>query len=355
MPSDFSISSFAEPPRLHVDLTPLGGRLRTEPEDFRVEEVPLYLPSGDGQHLYLHVEKRGRNTEDVVRWLRRLGFAEIGVAGRKDRQAVTTQWISVERRRWEPAMAASAPEGMRVLEAVPHGNKLKTGHLRGNRFRIRLRGATAEPELLAAWTARLQERGVPNYFGGQRFGREGDNAVEGLRVLRGERRLPRREAQFLLSALQSELFNRVAAERMARDLLFRVLAGDILKKRESGGLFECTDAAADQERYDRREVIPTGPLFGPEMKRPSGEPAALEAEVLAASGIAEADWARSRTATTGSRRALLLLPEDLTLAADADGVVASFFLPKGSFATVVLGELMGTPAAGAGDEEEGRE
>ncbi len=355
MPNASLTSSLADLPRLCADLPATGGRLKESPEDFVVDEVPLYEPEGDGQHVYLHVEKRDRNTEDVVDWLRAEGFSEIGVAGRKDRRAVTRQYISVERQRWNEEVAARAPEGVRILSAVPHRNKLRTGHLRGNRFTITVRGARVDDDMVEKILARIGKMGLPNYFGAQRFGKFGDNAEQGLRIMRNQRRAGKNKARFLVSALQSELFNRVLAARMAGETWRTVISGDVLKKVQTGGLFRTEDSLVDQPRVEAREVVPAGPLFGRDMPAAADDALAIEQAVLAEAGIEPDLWATSRFHTSGSRRALVVYPEDLRVdSGNEDSFTLSFFLPKGSYATVLLREIMGSSET-LSDEADGEE
>jgi tRNA pseudouridine13 synthase len=335
-------NSSTELPRICANLPAIGGSLKNDPADFVVDEVPLYPLSGEGQHLFLHIEKIGLNTEDIAVWLRRLGFQEIGIAGKKDRHAVTRQYVSVERRKWKEEFGAEAPPGITILSATPHANKLKTGHLLGNRFAITVRGTSATKENLAAISDRIAQLGIPNYFGEQRFGRLGDNAQQGRKVLRGELRLPKSKAQFLLSALQSELFNDLLARRVRSGTWRTVLPGDVLKKTQTGGLFQSVDPAVDQPRLDSREVSPAGPLFGPDMTAAAGAALALEEQVLADAQMSMNDFAQSRVATSGTRRSLIVYPEDVKAElAGEQAVTVSFFLPKGSYATVVLREFMG--------------
>lgn len=312
-------------------------------DDFQVDEISLYAPSGEGQHVYLHVEKTGHTTEDVVRWLRRLGLREIGYAGRKDRQAITRQWFSVERRRWTDAFASQAPPGIRILAAIPHGNKLKLGHLRGNRFRIRIRACGATHEELDEALALLRQQGMPNYFGEQRFGRVGSNAELGRAVLAGRARgMPKTKARFLLSALQSEIFNAYLAERICNGTWRRVLSGDVLKKTATGGLFRTSEPTTDQARLEAGEIVPAGPLFGPHMPEADDEARALEERVLSAAGFTRDDWCRSAVPTSGSRRALFVYPDALMLEREDDStLILSFGLPKGSYATALLREIQG--------------
>ncbi|MCW8139625.1 MAG: tRNA pseudouridine(13) synthase TruD, partial [Planctomycetota bacterium] len=161
---------------LTADIAPVACTVRATPEDFRVDEVPLYEPSGEGEHLFLRVEKRGVSTDEAVRRLcRRLDVDRraVGHAGLKDARAVTTQWLSVHdpARRLDPAaLPPLEDEALRVLEARRHGNKLKPGHLAGNGFLLRLTGAAPGEREVRLVLERLEARGVANYFGLQRFG-----------------------------------------------------------------------------------------------------------------------------------------------------------------------------------------
>ncbi len=338
-------------PFVTSDLPGSGGLVKASPEDFRVDEVPAYAPSGSGAHLYLRVEKRGRTTRDVVQALAALlGVAErdAGWAGLKDKQALTTQWLSFPVAA-DPAASALAGEGFRVLEVSRHGNKLRAGHSRGNRFTVAVRGG----DLARARTCAeaLAARGLPNFFGAQRFGVEGRNAEVGRALLLGAGTPEARRAsrdRFLrrlsISAFQSLLFNRWLAERIADGLFARALAGDVMKKLETGGLFTCTDPAADGPRVERLEISPAGPIFGHKILPAAGEAAAREARVLAEGGVALADFARGGGEAEGTRRAARL-PLRVELSPLEGGYAASFVLPKGSYATVVLGELVKGEAA----------
>ncbi len=332
-------------------------RIRASCADFRVEEIPAYPPCGSGEHLLVEAEKTDLTTDQLVRALASqagLRPAEIGTAGLKDRRAVTRQWLSL------PARAAAALDtfeqpGIRLLRAERHTNKLKTGHLRGNRFGLRLRElSAADRDAVVQRAEQLAVSGVPNYFGPQRFGRGGDNEVEGRAVLRGHgRRHDRRGLRFVLNAVQSGLFNDVLALRIRRELFDKVLAGDVLIKTDSGGRFVCQEPAVDQARADRLEVHPSGPMFGPRMRWPEGEPAALESQVLADSGLSDADWRRFAKLTPGTRRPLRFVLADLRCEEENGDLWLRFTLPAGAYATAVLGELVETvegPSDCAGEQ-----
>ncbi len=318
-------------------------RIRTHPEDFRVDEIPLYRPTGEGGHAFVRIEKTGRTTEEVARDLARsAGVAprDVGYAGRKDRVAVTTQWFSVPG--LDPDAAPGLPlRGARVLEAARHPHKLRTGHLRGNRFRILVRDV--EPETVAAARLRARElvrRGLPNRFGEQRFGRDGANADLGLRILRGEAR-PRdsRAARFLLSALQAEVFNAVLAAR--GDAFDRVESGDVAVVHASGGLFVVEDARREASRAAVFEISPTGPIFGSRVIEPRGEVALRERAAFVARGVAPEGLRAPRgVRLRGARRPLRVLPVDLELEALAEGLCVRVTLPPGSYATVLLEQLL---------------
>jgi tRNA pseudouridine13 synthase len=333
-------------------------------ERFSVEEIAAYLPSGTGSHTYLWIEKRGLTTFDAISriaaWLA-IAPRDMGYAGLKDRHATTRQWLSVPGT-FEAETPKSIGDDLTVLVATPHPHKLRLGHLRGNRFEVVLTGTSTDDELaaLAARFAGLVATGVPNRFGAQRFGAAGDNAALGLALLRGERReRDRRRRRLLLSALQSAVFNRALELRAASGELGRVRVGDVLQKTESGGLFISVDPAIDQERVDRGELIPTGPLpGGREIEPPPDSPArALEDEAIAAVGATREDFTRAGRELPGARRPVLLKvavdgegvaleagpeagPGTSEAGSEARAVRLRFSLPAGGYATVVIEALL---------------
>jgi len=344
-------------PYLTADLPGSGGSLRATPEDFRVDEVPAYQPSGTGSHLYIRVEKRGRTTREVLRTLARalsVPEREAGYAGLKDRDAVTTQWLSFPAARDPDPGSLSAP-GLTILAVSRHPNKLRPGHLRANRFEVVVRGGDCSPARACA--AALAERGLPAFFGPQRFGAQGRNAAVGRALLRDERTpeaLRAARDRFLrrlcISAFQSELFNRWLAERIADGLFAAALRGDVLKKLDTGGLFTCEDPAVDGPRVARFEVSPAGPMFGHKLRPAAGEARAREERVLAASGVGLGDLARGGGEAEGTRR-VARLPIAVAVEPVQDGYRARFELPRGCYATVVMRELMKAEADLGGDAE----
>ena len=335
----------------------LRGRIKVEPEDFVVEELPAYLPCGEGEHLYLWIEKRDVSAEYLTGQLSRaLGISRdsIGMAGQKDRRAVTRQWVSVpgEAESRLAALDDLAAQGLvRVLSSSRHRNKLRPGHLVGNRFEVRVRTEDVDALGIASRIAeRIRHEGVPNRYGDQRFGIGDETLQWGRDLLSGARTSrdiePRRRRWFLrfaLSAVQSDLFNAVVQVRQERGLLRRVIEGDVLQVIASGGCFTTEDPALDQPRVDSREVIPTGPMFGVKMKSPLGEALHLEQEILDASGLQLKHFEPFSQLMQGARRAVVVYPADVEVHADPLGVRVVFSLPPGAYATTVLEEFLEEP------------
>jgi tRNA pseudouridine13 synthase len=322
-------------------------RARLAPEDFAVEEIPLYAPSGEGGHTFVWIEKRLRTTEEASRDLARAaGVAprEVGYAGRKDRFAVARQTLSVPGLDPERALGLALP-GVRVLAAARHPHKLRTAQLRGNRFVLRLRELDAGVGALEKALAELAREGLPNRFGEQRYGGDGRNAERGRDVLLGRARpRDRREARFLVSALQAAVFDEALARRPRP--LRRLEPGDVAVVHASGGLFLVEDAAREQPRADAFEISATGPIPGAGLREraPRGEPARREAEALARFGLDAAALAAPPRGLRlrGARRALRVRPADVSVEAAGPGeAVLRCTLPPGSYASVLLAELAG--------------
>jgi tRNA pseudouridine13 synthase len=357
---------------------PPRARIKQLPEDFVVEEIPAYAPSGAGEHVFVRFTKTDRTTLDAVRAIAgALGCdpRSAGFAGMKDKRAVTTQTISVQ-----PPRGVSSGElaerargltlaGVVVHEATPHGNKLKPGHLAGNRFTVLVRDLPRDRlDDVAASFGKMAQRGVPNAFGAQRFGVAGDNVSRALAWLRGAERGPRdpRVQRLLWSSVQSEVFNAVLTARVEGGTWATPQEGDLLKLRSSGGLFDCTDVAVDRERAATGEVSPTGPIVGARMRWPGGAVSELERRVTKEILGEGFDLDRTRRLGEGSRRPLRLWVQDLRWevvdVVDGDQLACArvyFVLPKGAYATTVLAgavDITETPdvnaASGGGEELE---
>jgi tRNA pseudouridine13 synthase len=339
-------------PYLTEALVGTGGTLRTTDDDFVVDEELPYAPSGAGDHVFVRIEKRGTTSLDAARALARaLGIRDrdIGIAGMKDRRAVTRQWLSLPPPIGpEQALAVELP-GVRVLEAHRHAHKLRTGHVRANRFALRVRGVDAGAaerarQILAALSV---PPGAPNWYGEQRFGRDGDNAARGRALVTGARPpgRDRRLDRLMVSALQSQLFNDWLTARIG-DVLYRaVLAGDVLHKR-GGGMFVCDDPATDQARLAAGELVVTGPMFGDRMRWPPDGSAAAEREaaILAHHQLERGAFATVRAIAEGTRRDAAIAIRDVAISGgDGSTIEVAFTLPGGAYATTVMREVMKDP------------
>lgn len=367
-----------ELPYLTDDLPGIGGLIKQRVEDFRVEEIPLYTASGEGTHVYFTVHKVSIPTPAAVeRIARHMGVrnGDIGVAGLKDAQAITTQMMSLEHADTR-RLAAFRDRQVQINIVGQHGNKLRTGHLAGNRFAIRIRGVGTGPLAPAGAVLKvLIARGVPNYFGPQRFGARGDTGSLGEALIKGdldefiarflgraqpndppdcraardafdagfyargldrwprhysnERRalsayrkkgkagpavaaIDKRAKRFYVSAFQSELFNEVLARRITE--IDRVRLGDLAKKSDTGGVFTVEDADKEQPRAEAFEISATGPLVGYRSRLAEGEPGQIERAVLAARSLEQEDFRRvGSLRVKGTRRALRFRLDDASL------------------------------------------
>ncbi len=327
-----------EPPRAHGPAL-CAARLRTQPEDFLVDEQLGFTPAGAGSHVLLKVRKRNANTPWVARELaRHCGCRppEVGYAGLKDRRAVAVQWFSVPCSRLTLAdWQAVRGSDFQVIEAHAHSRKLPRGALSGNRFSIRARGVSAGDAPLGERLGAIGARGVPNYFGPQRFGRGGANLE---RVAGGLRRLRPPERGFVLSAARSLVFNAVLAARVAEGSWEGLEAGDVAVLDGRGSHFPVdTPDPILRERCARLEVHPSGPLWGRGAPPTGGRVRALEEGIAARYGphcalVAEAGM-------ESERRSLRVAVRGLAWRREGDDVVLEFDLTRGAYATAVLREL----------------
>lgn len=320
-----------------------SGVIRSSPEDFRVEELPLVEPEGEGNHLWLEIEKRGANTNWVAGQLARAAGAkarEVGFAGMKDRHGVTSQWFSIGLQEADNADWQSWNiEDVTVLQAHRHGRKLKRGTLAGNRFRIIVRAIEGDHGDLQERVTQVSEQGVPNYFGPQRFGLGGRNVQRARDWLEKGGRIRRNQRSIYLSAARSYLFNQVLSARVEAGNWNRLLDGDIANLDGRRPVFACE--LPDEElvrRCDALGIHPTGPLPGRGDDGVKREAAALESSILASeSSLVEA---LAAAGVEAARRTLRLRPRELACEIEDDALVLSFELPPGAYATSLLRELV---------------
>jgi tRNA pseudouridine13 synthase len=401
---------------LTEDLAGIGGTIKEDVQDFQVDELPLYPPAGEGEHTFFQIQKIGLSTFEAVRIIAHalnVRPNSIGYAGLKDARAITRQVLSVHQVPPEVIMTLDLP-GVRVMWAERHRNKLKIGHLAGNRFTIRVRGVE-ESAMSACRTIMdvLVRRGVPNYYGPQRFGRRGDSghlgqavvhkdavafvkaflggphphegelvqeararfetgqwqaalalfpssmaderrALQALIQAQGDYRrayaaVSGRLKTFLLSAYQSELFNRVLDARLPA--LDRVLVGDVAVKHPGRSLFRVEDGTTEQARAERFEISPTGPIYGYKMMQAVGQQGDLEEAILAGEGLTLGDFRVGQgIQAEGTRRALRFQVQETEMWYE-DGLMLRFWLPRGCYATAVLAEIMKVPLIDDADQD----
>jgi tRNA pseudouridine13 synthase len=361
-------------PYLTRDFPGVGGVIKQRPEDFFVQEIPLYEPSGEGEHVYAEIQKVGLSTFDAVHLIARalnIATRDVGYAGMKDARAISRQVISIWGTTAEAVMALRLP-GVTVLWAARHGNKLRLGHLAGNRFAIKIRDVDpVKVTILRPVIDRLVRLGMPNYFGEQRFGRRGDNDKLGAALIRDDsegvlklllgspdgavddqfsfaarrafdardnsasmKAWPRRagmERRVLARLMKthrpsaavravdekvrrlwvSALQSRVFNDVIARriDELNKLYDGDLAYKHENGACFTVDDAAAEQPRADAWEISPTGPLVGYRMSLPGGRQLEIEQAALAAVELKPEDFRKAgKYKVKGARRPLRVSP-----------------------------------------------
>lgn len=318
-----------------------GGRLKARPDHFVVDEIALYEPSGTGDHVWLVLRREGWTTRALERLLADVAGVdrrEVGTAGLKDKQARVTQVFTVKTPAEPDAIAAALQDrepALEVLSASRHDNKIRTGHLLGNRFDVVVSDLPPEAVSRARPVVEALAAGHPNAFGPQRFGGDGENVARGLDVLAGRGKASPWLRKLLVSSVQSDLFNRWLIDRVAGVGADRVVLGDVARTAR-GGLFVVDDEARDAARCAAGEIVATGPMFGRKMMRAEGSARAAEDAVLDDAGMALTSFGRA----PGSRRAAWVQARDLELADHAEGLRLAFSLPKGSYATVVLREIM---------------
>ncbi|QEY64568.1 tRNA pseudouridine(13) synthase TruD [Metapseudomonas lalkuanensis] len=336
-------------PRAHGE--PLGqAQLKAVAEDFQVDEV-LDIPlEGEGEHLWLWVEKRELNTEEAARRIARAAGVPLKVvsyAGLKDRQALTRQWFSLHLPgKADPDLSAAENASLRILKSVRHKRKLQRGAHSANGFTLRLTRLVADREALDARLKRLAEVGVPNYFGLQRFGHGGGNVIDARNFAeRKELPVQRNVRSRLLSAGRSFVFNRVLAERIAAGTWNQAQVGDLLAFTDSRSFFMAGEAECNDPRLALLDLHPTGPLWGEGDSPAQGQAHALEA-AAAAGEKALCHWL-AEAGMAHERRILRLPIGGLTWHyPEPDVLQLEFVLPAGCFATAVVRELVDLLPAG---------
>lgn len=323
------------------------GTIKTSPDDFVVEELLGFEPSDQGEHVFLRIEKRGENTDYVARQLARfagISPRDVGYAGLKDRHGKTVQWYSV----WLPGKAEPdwrqlESPSLGIIEARRNNRKLKKGAAAGNRFEITVRNLTCDFALLELRLKQIHDRGVPNYFGTQRFGHEGQNLAKASALFAGslQRVNPHRRGLYL-SAARSYLFNRILASRITQNNWDRAVTGDVFMFPDSHSFFKSETITPDiEQRLEAKEIHPSGALWG------RGAPAVADQALALEQAVVGEESALCRGledfGLEMSRRPLRLCPEDFYWELrDPASLHLRFTLPAGAYATAVLRELINT-------------
>ncbi len=335
-----TVPAFAALPYLYGQPT-ASALLRVEPDDFIVDETLSFTPTGAGEHLLLQVEKTGQNTKFVAEQIARAAGLKnrlVSFAGLKDRHAVTRQWFclpvpikqQLDYQSWQL-------EGARILQSVRHQRRLKIGSIKHNEFRIRLRQVSDK----GAVEARLQQiaHGVPNYYGEQRFGHDGNNLKLAAHLFAGGSIADRQLRGLALSASRSALFNQQLAARIDAGLFARLQAGAVVQLDGSGSVFKVPELTEELEaRLAAFDIHPTAVLPGIGTVLESGDALDFQQQVLAP----WQDWVDGLCALNvqTERRAVRLVPKALSFQWQRDTLELSFALPAGCFATAVLRELV---------------
>lgn len=319
-----------------------SGGIKTEPDDFIVEEQLSFTPEGNGEHIFLYIEKCGENTEYVARLLARhagVRQRDVSYAGMKDRHGRTRQWFSI----WlpgkdDPDWTPVETENLKILQSIRHARKLKRGVLAGNQFKLLIRNWQGDPNAAEQQLQLIKSQGFPNYFGEQRFGHHGQNLNRALAMFQGAK-VKREQRSIYLSTARSYLFNLILAKRVEAQIWNRALPGDVFKLAHTNSHFRAENI--DQaliERIVSGDIHPTGALCGKGASGVTGEALGLEENIFASNrtlveGLLQADL-------ENDRRALRAIPENLVWQFEDYGLRLSFRLLAGSYATVLLREIV---------------
>ncbi len=320
----------------------VSGVIRSQPEDFQVDEDLGFDLSGEGEHACLHIRKRNANTDFIAKQIVRLAGVknmDVSYAGLKDRHAVTTQWFSVYlSNKAEPDWSQLNSDEVEVLEVVRHNRKLRRGSLKGNQFKLVVRDLDGDTASLEQRLQSISSMGVPNYFGEQRFGR--DNLAKATGLFNAEFKVKdRNKRSMYLSAARSAIFNEVLSLRVAAANWNQPLVGDLMMLNGSHSVFSVEGVDDEiKRRIAEFDIHPTGPLWG-RGSLPSAADA-LQLEQQCADNFALFCDGLEKAGMKQERRALRLPVSNLEWQLDDNSLTLSFFLSSGSYATSVLRELL---------------
>jgi tRNA pseudouridine13 synthase len=340
-----------ELPYITSDLPGIGGRIKMTPEHFIVEEIPRYQPLGVGKHLHVNITKENMTTRELQVQLARVldrRVTDIGVAGLKDKHAISTQTFSIN---LDYGTDVNISEAIGKIEkdipvkvnfAALHPRKLRTGRLYGNRFNVTITDLDVEKDELIHRAIKikeaLKEKGLPNFYGVQRTGVGGNNVLEGYRIIKGEKKMKNPWLKrLLISSFLGYLCNKYLKRRIEKGYFAGLLRGDIAQIYDSGGVFWVEDLIAEQPRFLAREISYTAPIYGTKMRQARWESGRLEKETLSKSGLSIGDLKENRV--RGTRRLGVLFP-DIDVDICPEGLSLRFSLYRGGYATTVIREFI---------------
>lgn len=322
----------------------ISATLKADPSDFQVTEQIAYPLSGSGEHLWCWVEKEGQNTDWVAKQLAKWAGIEpraVGVAGKKDRQAITRQWMSCHLPgQSDPDLDQLTVAGVRILKTVRHHRKLQTGGLSGNRFTLVLREVTGAPEIVEKRLQTIMQNGVPNYFGEQRFGNDFQNLAKASALFQGQLKSPKRHQKSLyISAARSWIFNEILSQRVQQATWNQAISGDVFQLEASQKWFVDDGDPSLSLRVTEGDLHPTGALTGRGVLPSQSEALLIEQAVLQKHPVWQTGL--EKLGLKQERRALRVIPKNMTWQWLEDQALSvSFDLPAGSYATMVIRELL---------------
>lgn len=325
----------------------IGGVIKALPEHFRVKEIPLYQASGEGQHIYATITKKDLTTKDLVRKLQiafNLQESDIGYAGQKDKKGITTQIISLSVGRSFSIDKATEIISTNIpsvtIESLErHENKIKIGHLVGNHFEIFVsdveENALKYSQII---NGELTATGVPNYYGEQRFGSKNDNSERGKDILTNNAKGKKTFKKFLISAYQSNLFNKWLSNRISNNYFEKIIDGDVMQSIGGGRPFIFSNTERQNQEYKDHLITYTGPMFGHKMFEAKERELEIESKIFLEENISIDNYKKQKV--IGARRSAKMFIHDMKIVPEENGLWFKFSLPKGSYATSVMREFM---------------
>jgi tRNA pseudouridine13 synthase len=343
--SDILKQAMSRLPFLTAHLPGIAGTIKAVPEHFQVEEIMPYTACGEGEHVFVTLRREAWNTADVAQTLQEafsLRSMDVGFGGRKDKTAVTTQTFSLHL-----PLSLRLDAVQQILDRLPfeiiktkrHRNKIKTGHVAANRFKIVVSQPAGDAwDKAQAIAETLKRSGVANYYGEQRFGWQMRNLDKAQQLIQKGRAASGKRDRFMVSALQSALFNMWLKQRIEGGLFDGVIEGDVVRKTDTGGMFIVRDTADAAQRFAARRIVSTGPIYGHKMMAAAGRAGELEDRILQSLELDPHLFKALKA--PGSRRPAQLWLEDLDISPVTEGLLFCFTLPSGAYATTVLREFL---------------